>query len=109
MQDLVTYLTPANVVFLMGTAFFPLGLLSLCTGLLILAVGPYGKEAKSLAAHSVRISQKGLTDNVTLVAQSATELINAVNALIRTSSGNAMVLIVVGAAFEVAAYYLLTK
>jgi hypothetical protein len=109
MQDVVAYLTPANLVFLMGASFFPVGLLSICTGLIILAVGPYSREAQSLAAHSVKISQKGLTDNVSLVAQSATELINSVNALIRTSSGNAMVLIAVGAAFEAASYFLLTK
>jgi len=109
MQDFASYLTPANVLFIMGVAFFPVGLLSICTGLLILAVGPYAKEAKTLAAQGARISQKGLTENVSLVAQSATELINSVNNLIRTSSGNAMVLIAVGGGFEAAAYFLLSK
>ena len=100
-------LTPANVRLLMGISFFPVGLLSICTGLLILAVGPYRSEAKTLAAQSARIGQKGLTENITAVTQSATALIEAVNSLIRTSSGNAMVLIVVGTICEVAAYWLL--
>ena len=65
------------------------------------------KEAEALAAHTAHIGAKALTDNISAVTQSATALIDAVNNLIRTSSGNAIVLIVVGAGFEVAAYYLL--
>lgn len=101
------YFTPAAVRLLMGLAFFPIGLLSLCTGLLILAIGPYRQEAKILAAQTARISQKGLTENIAVVTQSATALIESVNSLIRTSSGNAIVLILVGTLCELAAYWLL--
>ena len=92
---------------MMGLAFFPLGLTSIIGGLLILGVGPYRHEAKLLAQQSARIGQKGLTDDITLVTQSATALVDAVNSLIKTSSGNAVVLIVVGALCEAAAYWLL--
>ena len=100
-------LTAENVRLLMGLSFFPVGLFSIAAGMLILIAGPYRQEAKILAQQSARISQKGLTDNISLVAQSATSLVEAVNNLIRTSSGNAVVLIVVGALFELAAYWLL--
>jgi hypothetical protein len=100
-------LTPTHIRLIMGFTLFPVGLLSIIGGLLILAIGPYREEAKVLAQQSARISQKGLTDNITLVAQSATSLVDAVNSLIRTTSGNAIVLIVVGAAIEAAAYWLL--
>jgi hypothetical protein len=73
----------------------------------MLIVGPYRKEAKIIAAQSARISQKALTDNISAVVASATTLVQAVNDLIRTSSGNAIVLIIVGALFEAAAYRLL--
>lgn len=101
------FLTTEDLRLLMGLSFFALGLLALGAGLLMLIAGPYRKEAKVLAAQSARISQKALTDNITAIAQSATELVNAVNALIRTSSGNAIVLVVVGALFEAAAYRIL--
>lgn len=104
MSDLVT---TTDLRLLMGLAFFAVGLLALGAGMWMLIAGPYRKEAKVLAAQSARISQKALTDNITAVAQSATELVNAVNALIRTSSGNAIVLIVVGALLQAAAYRLL--
>ncbi len=101
------FFTTEDLRLLMGLSFFALGLLALGAGLLMLIAGPYRKEAKVLAAQSARISQKALTDNITAIAQSATELVNAVNALIRTSSGNAIVLVVVGALFEAAAYRIL--
>jgi hypothetical protein len=42
-----------------------------------------------------------------VAAQSATALIDAVNNLIRTSSGNALIVITVGVLFEAAAYLIL--
>lgn len=102
-----TFITPDSLRLMMGLAFFALGLFSSVSGLTLLTLGPYRKEAKILAAQSARIGQKGLTDDITAVAQSATALIEAVNNLIRTSSGNAVVLVIVGALFEAAAYWLL--
>lgn len=104
---MLTLLTPTDLRLIMGLSFFPIGLFAIVAGLLILIIGPYRKEAQILATQSARISQKGLTENITAVTQSATALIEAVNNLIRTSSGNAIVLILVGALCEGAAYWLL--
>jgi hypothetical protein len=102
-------LTPETLRMTMGLAFFPLGLFSVIAGLIILVAGPYRQEAKVLAQQSARIGQKGLTGDITLVTQSATALVDSVNSLIRTSSGNAVVLVIVGAILETAAYWLLIK
>lgn len=99
--------TPDDLRLLMGLTFFVLGVIALGAGMVMLIVGPYRHEAKVIAAQSARISQKALTDNIGAVVQSATALVDAVNNLIRTSSGNAIVLIVVGALFQAAAYRLL--
>lgn len=100
-------LNPVTIRLLMGLALFPLGLFAIGAGLFILIAGTYRTEAKILAEQSARISQKGLTGDITLVTQSATALLDAVNNLIRTASGNAIVLIIVGALCETAAYWLL--
>ena len=100
-------LTPTNLRLMMGLAFFVLGLASLIAGLIILIAGPYRQEAKILAEQSAKISQKGLTGDISLVTQSATALVESVNNLIRTSSGNAVVLVIVGILCELAAYWLL--
>ena len=101
------WMTPANLRLVMGLAFFPLGLAAIIAGLVILVAGPYRQEAKILAEQSAKIGQKGLTGDISLVTQSATALVDAVNNLIRTSSGNAIVMIVVGVLCELAAYWLL--
>jgi hypothetical protein len=100
-------LTPAAIRLIMGLSLFPMGLFAIGAGLYILITGPYRHEAKILAEQSARISQKGLTGDITLVTQSATALVDAVNNLIRTTSGNAIVLVAVGALCELAAYWLL--
>ncbi len=99
--------SPTNIRIAMGLTFFPVGLFSIISGLIILMSGPYRSEAKILAQQSARLSQKGLTDNISLVAQSATSLVDAVNGLIKTSSGNAIVMVIIGALLEAAAYWLL--
>ena len=101
------YISPEDVRLLMGLVFFPAGLLAIITGLIMLVAHPYREEAKILASQSARLGQKGVGDNIAVAAQSATALIDAVNSLIRTSSGNALIIIVVGALFEIAAYLLL--
>jgi hypothetical protein len=98
---------PATLRLIMGLTFFGLGVLAILPGLIMLIVGPYRKEAEALAAHSARIGAKGLSADISAIAQSATALLEAVNNLIRTSSGNAILLIAIGAGFELAAYYLL--
>ncbi len=108
------YLSPDNLRLAMGLSFFVMGLASCLPGLFMLIFGPYRKEAKALAAQSARLNalkgaadQKGFTDGLALATQAATALIEAVNKLILTSSGTAIVLILIGALFEYAAYYLL--
>jgi hypothetical protein len=104
---MLAFLNPNNLRLIMGLTFFPLGLFSIVSGLIILIAGPYKQEAKVLAQQTARIGQKGLTDDISLVTQSATALVDAVNSLIKTSSGNAIVLVIVGALCECAAYWLL--
>lgn len=104
------YISSEDIRLIMGLAFFPTGLLAIIAGVVMLIAHPYRDEAKTLAAQSARLGQvdaKGVGDNIAGAAQSATALIDAVNNLIRTSSGNAIVIIIVGALFELAAYWLL--
>ena len=104
---MLAYLTPITLRLMMGLTFFPLGLFAIISGLVILVAGPYKQEAKVLAQQTARIGQKGLTDDITLVTQSATALVDAINSLIKTTSGNAIVLVVVGSLCEFSAYWLL--
>ena len=100
-------LTATNFRMLMGLSFLPIGLFSILAGLYMLISSTFREEAKILAQQSAKISQKALTDGISMVTQSATALIDSVNNLIRTSSGNAILLVIIGALCELAAYWLL--
>jgi hypothetical protein len=126
------YITIEELRLIMGLTFFALGLVAIITGGIMLIAHPYRDEAKTLATQSANLSQsasqsatqsvtqspspagptpvpgqKGVGEDISAAAQSATALVDAVNSLIKTSSGNAIVIIIVGALLEAAAYWLL--
>jgi hypothetical protein len=121
------YIPVEELRLIMGFTFFPLGLVAIITGGIMLVAHPYRDEAKTLATQSANLSQsvsqsatqsaavspsptlgqKGVGEDIASAASSATALVDAVNSLIKTSSGNAIVIIIVGALLEVAAYWLL--
>ncbi|MBM4422761.1 MAG: hypothetical protein FJ030_05145 [Chloroflexi bacterium] len=61
-------------------------------------------HARALAAHSARIGQKALSDDITRIAQAASQLSESVNNLLRTSAGVGAFLIFIGILFLSASY-----
>jgi len=81
------------------------GVVFLLAGLRKLVAREYTPAARALATQSARIGQKGLRENVSVVSQTATQLLNAVNQLVRTSAGVGAFLVLVGLFFMHAAYW----
>jgi len=55
---MLAFLNPVTLRLMMGLTFFPLGLFSIISGLIILVAGPYKQEAKVLAQQTARIAKK---------------------------------------------------
>ena len=81
------------------------GVVFLVAGLRKLLAREYTPAARALATQSARIGQKGLRENVSVVSQTATQLLNAVNQLVRTSAGVGAFLVLVGLFFMLASYW----
>ena len=81
------------------------GVVFLLAGFRKLVAREYTPAARALATQSARIGQKGLRENVSVVSQTATQLLNAVNQLVRTSAGAGASLVLVGLFFMHAAYW----
>ena len=81
------------------------GIVFLVAGLRKLLAREYTPAARALATQSARIGQKGLRENVSAVSQTATQLLNAVNQLVRTSAGVGAFLVLVGLFFMLASYW----
>ena len=80
-------MTPFNLVtFLIGTLFL-FGMLTSIAGILILTFRASSSEVKTIAAQTVRLAQKGLAEDVAGLVGNATNLVDAINQLVRTNRG----------------------
>lgn len=98
------FFSPENFRFIFSFSLFLFGLVFVSAGFVKLmgfGITPY---AKSLAAHSARIGQKAVGDDVARIAQAASQLSESVNNLLRTSAGVGAFLIFVGLLFLSASY-----
>jgi len=96
--------SPENFRFVFAFALFLFGLTFTGAGFWKLMGFGLLPHAKALAAQSVRIGQKALTDDITRITQAATQLSESVNNLLRTSAGVGAFLIFTGLLLLSASY-----
>ena len=98
-----------DIQLLIAAAVFVLGFFLILIGSLVLVSRGYSREVRALAAHTARLGQKGLAEEVTGLVNSATELVASINSLVRTASGIGLFLITLGIAMLVAAYWVIQQ
>ena len=86
----------ANILFLMMSALFLLGVISFFAGVLILLKQTLGRDVHSLALQSSRLAQKGVLDGVADIVSAASTLMDSTNQLVRTTTGIGVFLIGIG-------------
>jgi len=86
-----------------------LGIITICIGIYILVSKIVGKDVRDLANQTSKMAQKGLTDDVSGLVGNASTLLNALNDLIRTSSGVGVFLVFLGLLLIGGAYFLVTR
>ena len=87
-------------------ALFAMGIISLAAGIFILFKNVLGEELKIIASQTVKLAQKGLAEEVAGLVGNASSLLNALNQLIKTTSGIGVFLTLIGIILMVVAYYL---
>lgn len=89
-------MTPFNLaVFIIGMLFL-LGMITFIAGILILAFRASSSDVKALAAQTARLAQKGLAEDVAGLVGNASNLVDAMNQLVRTTRGVGIFLAVIG-------------
>lgn len=89
-------LTPFNLaVLIIGLLFF-LGMLTFAAGVLILAFRASSSDLKTLASQTARLAQKGLAEDVAGLVGNASNLVDAMNQLVRTTRGVGIFLTIMG-------------
>ncbi|HSR47276.1 MAG TPA: hypothetical protein VLL77_04745 [Anaerolineales bacterium] len=92
-----------------AVAVFILGCMCVLLGAFVLIGRGYSSDVKMLAAHTARLGQKGLAEEVTGLVNSASALVASLNDLVRTSNGTGAFLITLGLMMIGAAYWILTQ
>lgn len=88
---------------------FILGCICVVVGVLVLIARSYSREVRTIAAHTIRLGQKGVAQEITGLVQSAAELIASINQLVRTASGIGVFLISLGLAMIAASYWVIQQ
>ncbi len=89
-------MTPFNLaVFVIGMLFL-LGMITFLAGIFILAFRASSSDVKTIAAQTARLVQKGLAEEVAGLVGNASNLVDAMNQLVRTTRGIGIFLAVIG-------------
>jgi hypothetical protein len=102
-------LSMSDMQIIIGAALFVLGCVCILLGTFVLISRGFSKEMKALAVHTARIGQKGIAEELSGLVNSASELVAALNQLVKTASGAGIFLISMGMAMIGAAYWVLMQ
>jgi Trk-type K+ transport system membrane component len=98
-----------DIQIIIAAAVFVLGFLLVLIGALVLISRGYSREIRALTAHTARLGQKGLAQEVTGLVNGATELVASINQLVRTASGIGIFLISLGIAMMSSGYWIIQQ
>ncbi len=99
-------LTTFNLaVFIIGLLFL-LGMGTFICGILILAFRASSSDVKSLASQTAKLAQKGIAEDVAGLVGNASDLVDAMSQLVRTTRGVGIFLTVIGVIMMGAACWL---
>lgn len=91
---------------LMAITLFILGLLGVIVGIAILVTRTASQEVRTLATQTTRLAQKGLSDDIVGLVGNTSALLDALNALVRTTAGIGVFITIVGLLMMVASGWL---
>jgi len=94
---------------LVTATIFLLGAICFLLGVYILLRRGYASEIQALASSTAELGQKGMAQEVAGLVSSASELVYAVNQLVRTSTGIGAFLMLIGLGLMGASFWALQQ
>lgn len=83
-----------------------LGVIALASGIFVLFRKVMGDELKVIANQTTRLAQKGIAEEISGLVGNASSLLEALNQLVKTTTGVGVFLTLIGFILLVVAYYL---
>jgi hypothetical protein len=89
-------INPHTLVMIIVAMLFFLGMATFLTGVLILATRASSSDIKAIAKQTRLLAQKGIAEDVAGLVGNATNLVDAMNQLVRTTRGVGFLLCALG-------------
>jgi hypothetical protein len=89
-------LTSYSLIIYLDAMLFLLGMVAFIAGLLILSLRASSPDIKTLAVQTARLAQKGLAEEVAGLVGNASNLLDSMNQLVRTTRGVGIFLTLLG-------------
>ena len=98
-----------DLILIMAMSLIALGIISLISGILTLVFRVSSKDIHTLASQTLRLAQKGVAEEVAGLVGNASTLLEALNQLVRTSTGVGVFLILVSFLLFAGSYFLISQ
>ena len=102
-------LTANDFVLTLAGAVLILGVISFIVGLFTLAFKVSSGEFSEISAHSAKLMEKGLSDDVAELVGNASSLLESITQMTKTKAGVGMFLVIVSFVFFIVSYYLISR
>jgi hypothetical protein len=89
-------LTSYTLIIYLDAMLFLLGMIAFLTGILILALRTASPDIKTLALQTSQLAQKGIAEDISGLVGNASNLLDSMNQMVRTTRGVGMVLALLG-------------
>jgi hypothetical protein len=99
----------SSFVMVMSISLFVCGVVSMGIGVYILVSKVIGGDLKVIAEQTKKLGEKGISEDVAGLVGNASSLIDALNQLVKTTSGIGVFLIMIGFLLMLSAYYILLR
>jgi hypothetical protein len=98
-----------EILMIMAVVLFLMGVTFTLIGILILTVRVSGKDVRTLALQTTRLAQKGIAEDIAGLVGNASNLLSALNDMVRTTAGIGVFITVIGLILMVSASVLALK
>lgn len=102
-------MTVYDFIITMAACLVLMGVISVGAGVFVLVTKIVGADLQIIAKQIVALAQKGISEDVTGLVGNASALIDALNQLVRTTSGIGVFLVIMGFLLFATAYFLVLK
>jgi len=98
-----------KLMMVMAASLLVMGVISLAAGILTLVLRVSGRDIHTLASQTLRLAQKGVAEEVSGLVGNASALLEALNQLVRTTTGVGVFLILVSLLLFAGAFFLMKQ